>query len=184
MNVRVSVGLALTVLLAAMAIEGRHTLSAQVTGNDNTIIMMDDCLPGDSGYSASTGGCQLKPHEGDVPAAEFNALLTSPLISALVGHPSWRNEPSHLTANVGRTVRVVNRGGRSHTLTKVAQFGGGSVGGFNIGATRAPECPAGPQFVTDAIPAGGSGTVAGLQSGLNRYQCCFHPWMRATIRVE
>lgn len=184
MNVRVSVGLALTVLLAAMAIEGRHTLSAQVKGNDNTIIIMDDCLPGDPGYSVATGGCQLKPHEGDVPAAEFGALLTSPLISGLVGHPSWRNEPSHLTANAGRTVRVVNRGGRSHTLTKVANFGGGSVAGLNAGATRAPECPSSPPLVTDAIPPGGAGTVAGLQQGLNKLQCCFHPWMRATIRVE
>jgi hypothetical protein len=51
---------------------------AQVDGNDNNISVMDDCLPGDPGWNP-TGGCTLKPHQGDVPQAEFFALLTSPL---------------------------------------------------------------------------------------------------------
>jgi plastocyanin len=176
--------IAVFVALIGWSIRESQAVSAQVKGNDNTIIMMDDCLPGDPGYTAETGGCQLKPHEGDVPAAEFGALLSSPLISGLVGHPSWRNEPSHVTANAGRRVRVVNRGGRAHTLTKVDNFGGGSVPPLNVGATRAPECPANPGLVTDAIPPGGSGEAVGLEPGLNKLQCCFHPWMRATIRVE
>lgn len=158
-------------------------VTAQVNGNDNNISMMDDCLPGDPGWTP-TGGCGLKPHQGDVPTAEFGMLLTSPLITGLVGHPSWRNEPNHLTANEGRRVRVKNDGGRAHTFTRVANFGGGSVGGFNIGMTRAPECPASPAGVTDAVGPGGATEITGLAPGLHKFQCCFHPWMRSTIRVQ
>ena len=59
---------------------------------------------------------------------------------------------------------------------------------FNIGMTRAPECPLTPGGITDAIPPGGSADVTGLAvSEVNephKFQCCFHPWMRATIRVQ
>jgi hypothetical protein len=156
-------------------------LSAQVSSNDNNISMMDNCLPGDPGWNPS-GGCTQKPQAGDVSFAEFGQLLTSPLISGLVGHPSWRNEPSHLTSDRGR-VKVTNRGGRAHTFTEVANFGGGSVAGFNIAMTRAPECPANPGLVQDALAPGASMTLNGLDSGLHKFQCCFHPWMRATVRV-
>jgi plastocyanin len=148
---------------------------------------MDDCRPGDPGWTP-TGGCGLKPHQGDVSFAEFGAFLTSTLISGLVGHPSWRFEPSHLTVGFGKTVRITNDGGRGHTFTKVVDFGGGSVAGFNIGMTKAPECPATPPQVTDAILPGGSADLTGLAvsppNQPHKFQCCFHPWMRATIRVQ
>ncbi len=134
---------------------------AQVNSNDNRISMMDDCLPGDPGWNP-TGGCGLAPHQGEVSAAEFGAFIPSTLISAFVGHPSWRNEPSYLSVDQGKTIRVKNEGGRAHTFTRVANFGGGSVAGFNIGATRAPECPATPPEVQDAVPPGGTIEVQGL----------------------
>jgi plastocyanin len=158
-------------------------LSAQVTSSDNTVVMMDNCLPGDPGWDPS-GGCAQRPNLGDVSVMEFGQLLTSPLISSLVGHPSWRNEPSHLLVKPGQRVRVTNKGGRAHTLTKVANFGGGSVGGFNIAMTRAPECPATPPEVQDAVAPGATATINGLEPGLHKFQCCFHPWMRATVRVQ
>ena len=111
---------------------------AQGNSNDNRISILDDCLPGDPGWTPS-GGCSLAPHQGEVSFAEFGAFIPSPLISAFVGHPSWRNEPSYLSVDQGKTIRVKNEGGRTHTFTRVANFGGGSVGGFNIGATLAPE---------------------------------------------
>ena len=110
--------LALT-LLVCTAIVGNWGLAAQVSSANNTVVMMDNCLPGDPGYSAATGGCAQRPNLGDVPAAEFGQLLISPLISGLVGHPAWRNEPSHVVIKRGHALRVTNRGGRTHTLTKV-----------------------------------------------------------------
>ena len=157
---------------------------AQVDGNDNNVAVMDDCLPGDPGW-APTGGCELKPHQGDVPAAEFFGLLTSPLTippnGSLIGHPSWRNEPSYLTVRVGKNVRVTNRGGRLHTFTEVNDFGGGFIPQLNIGLSQSPQCtPAG----SVSLPPGATVTLTGLTPGLHKYQCCIHPWMRAAIRVD
>ena len=180
----ITVSAVVLLLLAGNATMNRTDAVAQVNGNDSNVFMMDDCLPGDPGYSAATGGCQLKAHQGDVPAAEFGALLTSPLSTALIGHPSWRNEPSHITANLGRGIRVKNEGGRSHTFTEVEHFGGGSIAGFNVGMTRADECPLTPNLVTDAVAPGATVQLTGLDSGLHKFQCCFHPWMRATVRVQ
>ena len=184
-------GAAIVLVSAAVLLNfstfGPHEVSAQVNSNDNRISLMDDCLPGDPGWTP-TGGCDLKPHQGDVSNTEFGTFLTSTLITGLVGHPSWRFEPSHLTINRGRTVHITNNGGRDHTLTQVANFGGGAVAGLNIGMTRAPECPAAPPLVTDVIPPGGSAELTGLAvtepNQPHKFQCCFHPWMRATIRVQ
>jgi hypothetical protein len=174
-----AVGLA---LLGGIWVAGNlNSATAQVTSANNTIVIMDNCLPGDPGWNP-TGGCTQKETLGDVSFAEFGQFLGSPLITGLVGHPSWRNEPSHLETK-GIRLRAVNKGGRAHTLTRVANFGGGSVSGFNIGMTRASECPMFPPQVQDAIPPGESATVT-LQPGLNKLQCCFHPWMRATVRVQ
>jgi plastocyanin len=66
----------------------------------------------------------------------------------------------------------------------VENFGGGSVAGFNISMTKAPECPMTPGQVQDALAPGQSVTLTDLDPGLHKFQCCFHPWMRATIRVN
>ena len=179
---------AAAVVLGVAAL-GNYIATAQVNGNDNHIAVMDDCLPGDSAWDP-TGGWAVKPHQGDVPTAEFGALLRSPLavigvpptaVPFLVGHPSWRNEPSHLTARAGKSVRVTNKGGRGHTFTEVVNFGGGFVAPLNVGLTRAPEC-APPQPINLAPGASIEFTASG--EGLHKFQCCIHPWMRATIRVE
>ena len=174
----------LLTLLVGFWLIANLVASAQVAGNDNNISIVDDCLPGDKAWDP-TGGCTLKPHEGDVPEAEFTALLRSPLTippnQFLIGHPSWRNEPSHLTVKGGRTVRVTNKGGRGHTFTEVANFGGGFVPPLNIGLSPAPQCTPGG---TIPLPPGATIDVTGLARGLHRFQCCIHPWMRATIRVE
>ena len=98
------------------------------------IAIRDNCDPADPGW-APTGGCLLK--RGDVSIAEFNALLRSPLTipanGQLIAHPSWRNEPSYVSIESGKTLRIVNEGGRTHTFTEVAQFGGGRVPPLNIG---------------------------------------------------
>jgi plastocyanin len=177
------IGLALA-SIAAIAAFGSLAVTAQVNGNDSKIDIMDDCAPGDPAWSG-TGGCNLKPHQGDVSNTEFFALLRSPLTipanNALIGHPSWRNEPSHLTTPQGKQVQINNRGGRTHTFTEVAQFGGGRVPPLNVGLNPAPECD--PTLTTDLV-AGASTTIAVTGEGLHKFQCCIHPWMRATIRVE
>jgi plastocyanin len=159
---------------------GRFALNAQSnTSNDNNIAMLDACDPRDTSWNA-TGGCALRPQQGDVSLSEFQLLLTSPLAAATVGHPAWRNEPSYVNTDVGHSIRVTNRGGRTHTFTEVAEFGGGRVGLLNVGLQQAPECVSGA--AVDVQP--GATQTLNLSTGLHKFQCCIHPWMRAAVRVD
>src|SRR5215470_9658506 len=92
--------------------------------------LLDDCDPQDPAW-APTGGCTLK--DGDVTVAEFNAELVSPLADAVIGHQAWRFDPAYLDIESDETLRVKNKGGRTHTFTEVAQFGGGRVDALNFG---------------------------------------------------
>lgn len=140
------------------------------------IAMLDDCDPDDPAW-APTGGCFLK--RGDVNFAEFNLLLASPLSESTVGHPAWRNEPSYVKVAQGKSVRVENEGGRVHTFTLVANFGGGRVPPLNIGLGPAPECL---NSASDILPGEGI-RLKDLPVGTHRFECCIHPWMRAVIKV-
>ena len=146
-------------------------------GPKRYIAVLDDCDPNDPGW-APTGGCTRK--DGVVTFAEFNAFLSSPRYLSTVGHPAWRNEPSYVKIEPGESVRVTNEGGRTHTFTQVADFGGGRVPQLNIGLSQAPECVS--ASVVD-MPPGATITVDGLGIGTHKFQCCIHPWMRAAVKV-
>ena len=157
-----------------------QTASLSVGGDrdgGHQILILDDCDPDDPAW-APTGGCLLK--QGRVTNAEFNLLLRSPLSLSTVGHPAWRNEPSYLDIGPDKSVRVTNAGGRLHTFTEVAQFGGGRVPPLNIGLVPAPECTI--PSTTD-VPPGESMRIMNLAVGIHRFQCCIHPWMRELIAV-
>ena len=154
-------------------------LNAHDEHGSRHIAILDDCAT-DPAWAA-TGGCAVRG--GAVNMAEFGAFVASPLATATVGHPAWRNEPSYLRVRAGTDVRVTNDGGRGHTFTPVAQFGGGFVAQLNIGLTLAPECAAGAPNQNPVAP-GGHVELANLVPGNHRYQCCIHPWMRALVKVE
>ena len=151
------------------------------SSENGKIALLDDCDPNDATW-APVGGCLRRG--GDVTRAEFAAFLRSPLTvppnGILVGHPSWRNEPSYLSMESDGDLRIKNEGGRRHTFTEVAQFGGGRVPGFNIGLTPAPECGAG---AVDLSP-GARQAIGNLSIGVHRFMCCIHPWMRTVVRVS
>ena len=142
------------------------------------VSIVDDCDATDPAWAA-TGGCTLRG--GTVTEAEFGAFLVSPLSQSVVGHPAWRNEPSYLRVRAGTTVLVRNEGGRTHTFTPVANYGGGRVPPLNIGLTAAPECTTPDPY---QVAAGGTLQLPHLAAGNHRFQCCIHPWMRALIKVS
>lgn len=96
---------------------------------------------------------------------------------------AWHFAPGgRITAPVGTILHALNHGGEVHTFTEVKEFGGGFLDFINIPAgtpTPAPECLAlansefiGPNaFRDDPVD----------HPGLQRYQCCIHPWMRVTV---
>ena len=149
--------------------------------SNNHIAVLDACDPTDPGWTA-TGGCTLAG--GTVTVDEFDRLLFSPLSLSTVGHPAWRMEPAYALIAGGGPLDVTNDGGRFHTFTPVAQFGGGRVPPLNQGLTMAPECALPPGGVDPwGLLPGGSLQITNLRPGNNRYMCCIHPWMRALVKV-
>jgi plastocyanin len=124
----------------------------------------------------------MQAPERDIDENEFRALLRSPL-SAVIGHPAWRNDPAYLKIEAAQTVEVRNMGGRNHTFTEVAEFGGGRVPGrvppLNFGLQPAPECATAVN-----VPPGTEARVTGLSVGIHRFECCIHLWMRTLIEVK
>ena len=181
-------------LTAVVLAVGTWTIStalhAQSRSNDANVTMMDDCSTTDGGYNAF-GGCPegapfpgSNSFKGDVSVAEFFALLFSPLAAPghVIGHPSWRNEPSYISIRAGQSVRVTNRGGRAHSFTEVADFGGGFVPPLNGSMQPAPECSNPADVVL--LHYGQAQQLEGLDPGLHKFQCCIHPWMRGSVKVN
>jgi plastocyanin len=169
-------GLAVLALLALATAALALTSPASGDGGGKGIVIRDDCDPRDKAWD-EIGGCALR--HGSVGVAEFQAELYSPLSTAVIGHQAWRNDPPYLEVKHGQSVRVVNRGGRAHTLTKVAEWGGGVIPPLTGGLTTAPECGK-----ATVIPPGGGETLSGLAPGNHRLICCLHPWMRALVKVH
>ena len=136
---------------------------------------------------------------GDTTFQKFIAELTE---DKSVG--AWRFNPDQTGLDRGQRTMIESRAGEFHTFTRVAAFGGGIVDVLNnlsgAGATR-PECgtppppgePVGalapPSTTNNFVPSGAAfpGPTAGstdLPKGTTKWQCCIHPWMRATITVK
>jgi plastocyanin len=169
---------ALLLLGAAAVLTAGGDRSPATADEDSNrkIAMRDDCDPDDPAWTP-TGGCTLRG--GDVDLAEFNGELVSPLSLSTIGHQAWRNDPSYLKIETGESVRVSNRGGRVHTFTEVANFGGGRVPPLNVGLAPAPECATAVN-----VPPGQRIELKQLAPGNHRFQCCIHPWMRALVKVQ
>jgi len=179
-------GIALALLMGTIGVvtAGEHKREnsehkGENKGEHKQIAIRDDCDPRDPTW-ASVGGCTLE--EGDVTLAEFNAFLSSPLSGTVIGHPAWRFDPAYLKIEPDEAVRVRNEGGRLHTFTEVANFGGGRVPPLRVGLTPAPECVNPPD--PNDVPPGAGVEVSGLSVGNHRFQCCIHSWMRMLIKVK
>jgi plastocyanin len=152
--------------------------------NNQKVAAIDNCDPRDPNW-APVGCLNRDKPENNVTNAQFVNLVFSPFSAAVVGHPSWRFDPGYITVEPGQTLRLSNDGGRPHTFTEVAQFGGGRIPPLNNpGLTEAPECAL-AAGATDAnlVPPGGT-IQKTLAPGEHRMQCCFHPWMRMIVKVE
>jgi hypothetical protein len=184
MRMLITLVAAITAVVGSALLVGTASIGtvalANDSGNDNNVALLDNCDPADPAWTP-TGGCLLKPKDGDVSFAEFSAFLFTPLSPPgdLIGHPAWRIQPSYLSTEEKR-IRVRNNGGRTHTFTEVANYGGGFVPTLNGDLAPALECLASPP----TLAPGASTQLSNLGPGLHKFQCCIHPWMRATFRVQ
>jgi plastocyanin len=163
-----------------------HTISADSpsqfaakTDQGKTVTLMDACDPDTFNapppVGAGPGTCERR---GGV---QFSNFLDELARKHSVG--AWHMAPGQVTIKLGDVLSAFNNGGEVHTFTEVDEFGGGfvqalnTIGGF--GATI-PECN--PQTVQLLHP-GDSSHETTDEVGVERYQCCIHPWMRAEVHI-
>jgi len=152
---------------------------AQLAANgesQHAVTIFDACDPDSFNAALGAGTC-----------VRNGGLLFDSFIELLRRHQSagaWHFTPPQAQLSVGDALVAVNHGGETHTFTEVEDFGGGIVPLLNdlTGLTTvAPECS---QLTPgNFIPAGGSSSEVEDEEGVEKYQCCIHPWMRAEIRV-
>jgi plastocyanin len=146
-------------------------------GQGKTVKIMDECDPATFNTPPGPGGCQ--GNKGGVTFTQFVAQLTR-----LQQVPEWHFAPSNVTLRVGEMLSATNVGGEVHTFTQVKQFGGGIVPFLNALAgtpVEAAECKA--VVPSGLIAPGQTMSTVADEAGDENYQCCIHPWMRATVHV-
>src|SRR5205085_2090872 len=98
----------------------------------------------------------------------------------------WRFVPDIFSIRTGQAISAYNDGGETHTFTQVAVFGGGIVPALNTASgnlVEAPECKT--LDADDFIKPGDAYRTAQAPfAGTEYFQCCIHPWMRATVVVN
>jgi hypothetical protein len=150
----------------------------------------DDCDPASFNSNVGPGTCI---GGGNTKFDRFLAEVTEEKSAG-----AWRFNPNQTDAKLYQTVTLENRGGETHTFTKVAYFGGGVVPLLNdlSGNPKvASECikldDMGNPVLADVsatnfiLPSGAVAYGPALTSaGEQKFQCCIHPWMRVTLNVQ
>jgi plastocyanin len=147
------------------------------TGTTTTVSMQDQCDPASFNAALGVGACAK---QGTMTVAQFNAELAANHSVA-----AWQFSPSVFTIHVGDMIMARNDGGETHTFTEVQQFGGGMVPSLNTASGNTVEAPECAQLPNSALVGSGATftTDAANHVGTEYYQCCIHPWMRATVTV-
>ena len=150
-------------------------LSASLDRGQNRVqpvTFRDDCDP--ATFNAALGANTCVRAGNGMPLDKFIAELTE---NQSVG--AWKMDPNETDATPGTILIANNRGGETHTFTRVVTFGGGVVPLLNDlsgNPVPAAECSS----ATPLVP-GGSQQAIVANDGTERFQCCIHPWMRLEV---
>jgi len=163
----------------SIASPGGASQFAEVTEHGKSITLFDACDPDTFNAPPPAGaGPGTCIRQGGVRFQDFLAQLSN---HHSVG--AWHMAPGQATIKLGDALEALNRGGENHTFTEVEDFGGGFVQPLNVlggfGA-QIPECD--PTKVHLLHP-GESFHETTDEIGVEKYQCCIHPWMRAEIHI-
>jgi plastocyanin len=149
---------------------------AQKGASQHVVTMFDACDPETFNAALGAGACT---RSGGV---RFDTFLEQLGQHGSIG--AWHLAPPNVTMRVGQLLVARNRGGETHTFTEVEEFGGGIVPELNelTGLTSiAPECN--QLAAGDFLAPGASSSEEVEEAGVEKYQCCIHPWMRAQVRI-
>jgi plastocyanin len=162
--------------------------------NPLAIRIQDQCNPTTFNAAVGPGTCV---GDGTITFSHFIAEVTAAHKAG-----AWHFDPADETVDPGTVLSLENRGGETHTFTKVTNFGGGFVAPLNAlsgNPVPAPECatvtfgglipkPPSPSNIfveageTETGPTAGSSI---MPSGTTtKFQCCIHPWMRTELTTK
>ncbi len=150
------------------------------SANPSEVYMNDACSPS---FNVVVGpGTCTSP--GGMPFGMFVQRLAQ---NKFVG--AWRFSAPQVHLNAGDSLTVENRGGETHSVTEVTQFGGGGIVGvinqIMFGTPTPPIFfdPAGP---LNFVGSGDKTTIPSstLTTGTHLFQCVIHPWMEETVIVK
>jgi hypothetical protein len=182
--------IAATFAMASMA----ASVILTAAGDPTVVRLKDKCDPATFNAALGAGTCV---GDGTITFDHFIREVTSAKKAG-----AWHFDPAAGTLDEGTVLALENRGGETHTFTKVENFGGGFVAPLNAlsgNPVPAPECataafgqlipkPAGPGNIFVAPGTTQVGPTAGgsvLPSGTTtKFQCCIHPWMRSEVRTQ
>jgi hypothetical protein len=170
---------------------------AVAQGNPATITIRDACDPATFNAAIGPGTCVAGDHGTTTFGLFIGELTEDHIVGAwrfnpLLNASSGTFELVTLNLTAGQQTVLQNKGGETHTFTRVKKFGGGFVPALNTlsgNPVPAPECLQAPSdrfiFVeageTESGPTAGTST---LPEEVSDWQCCIHPWMRIRIGVN
>ena len=172
-TIRISLALGLAVAMTAVA--------ARLTADGPEVVQVrDDCDATTFNAAIAPGTCNPAAGGGTT----FDEFVADVLAKGSVDQ--WRFNNDRISNP--KPIVAQNRGGETHTFTRVANFADGSIAPpLNDLLGKGPEDIA-PECIADAtgdqltfIPSGGHKNVNDVKGG-DKFQCCIHPWMRTTVR--
>lgn len=153
-----------------------NTPASALRAEGRRILMLDQCEP--DSFNAAIGPGACVDRNGGITFDAFIALL-----QGQQRVPSWRFSPEAIHVPTELTLPIVNAGGEEHTFTEVEEFGGGIVPVLNtLSGNPVPAAECLTLSPSDFIAAGGQTTHTFAPGESEKYQCCIHPWMRATTK--
>ena len=175
-----------TVVAAAVTGGALLAIAPSAMADTSVMRMRDRCDPATFNAVLGEGACVNREGKDNVTFAQLIATL-----STEKRHIGWRFKPRTTMVMAGDGVKVRNIGGEVHTFTRVKRFGGGFVPELNelLGLEPVPECLAPPSNTNRFVESGDvtrfhTGHATAVPSGTTHWECCIHPWMKATIVVQ
>ena len=151
---------------------------AAKTDQGKTVDLKDACDPqtfNDPQTGIGPGTCQ---RNGGV---RFQTFLDQLSLHHSVG--GWHMAPEEVILQVGQVLSAFNHGGETHTFTEVEDFGGGIVPLLNTLGDFGPTITECSSPTLEMLAPGESSHEEEEDAGVEKYQCCIHPWMRTIVRI-
>ena len=165
--------------IAAVAAVALLSLPLVASADPTEIYASDACSPS---FNVALNDPTICNRQGGTP---FGVFIQELMQNKFAG--AWHFSAPRVTLDAGSSLTVENRGGETHTLTQVTQFGGGgivpAINQILFGTTTPPTFFFGP---FNFVPAGGETTISSgtLTPGTHLFICLIHPWMQETVVVR